>query len=253
MTGQWVEEFYLNQHEFGKSLFSKIPNSLFENLADEIQEQVGVPFQSVLELGGGHGNLSMELAKRDKNVTMIELVPEISEEVKNQNKFNLEVINEDFYDVQLDKTFDLLLYIDGFGIGDTSDQITLLQRIYNWMNDDGTALIDIYQPQYWRTISGIEMQIHPNLNVMRRYGYDFENDRMLDTWWRKDNPEETYTQSLACYSHEEINALVEAAGLTVVGYFPGGMMDYENKTWYNHASLNDCLAYRVKLKKNIDK
>lgn len=250
MTDAWVKEFYRNQFELGQSIFKNIPSTLYEKLADELIVQTGQSFQTVLELGGGMGKLSNQLAKLDKDVTMIELVPELCEVAKDNKHENLNIICDDFYDVDLTNTYDLILYIDGFGIGDTTDQLKLLNRINDWLNDDGIALIDIYQPRYWREVDGVEMQIHPELEVKRKYSFDYKNNRMLDTWWKSDQPGDTFTQSLACYTHEEIFALADAAGLTVVGYYPGGKMDYESEKWENTASLNECLAYRVKLKKS---
>lgn len=249
MTATWVKEFYKKQFELGEPIFKIIPSGLYEKLADEVMEQVGKPFQTVLELGGGMGRLSTQLANMGKNVTMIELVAELCEVAEDEKPENLEILNDDFYDVELNNKYDLVLYIDGFGIGDTTDQLRLLNRINDWLTEDGVALIDIYQPQYWRNVDGVQMQIHPELDVKRKYSYDYQNNRMNDTWWHMDQSDDTYTQSLACYSHEEIFALADAAGLTVVGYYPGGNMDYEEHNWENTASLNDCLAYRIKLKK----
>lgn len=251
MTYEWVYNFYPTQFKLGKQLFNQIPSAMYERLSQDLSEQIGKPFQTVLELGGGVGNLSKQLASEGKQVTMIEIIPELSDQAATDAPDTLEVIADDMHTVALNQTFDAIVYIDGFGVGEITDQMRLFHRIYDWLSDDGVALIDIYQPRYWREVAGIEMQIHPDIRVKREYGFDHENARMLDTWWEMDNPTEKVSQSLACYTHEEIYALADSCGLEIVGYYPGGRMDYDLKSWSNIASLNDCLSYRIKLRKKL--
>src|SRR5699024_563645 len=130
-----------------------------------------------------------------------------------------------FYDIDINKTFDTILYMDGFGVGFDKEQLILLKRINNWLVDGGVALIDIYNPNYWKKVSGQEMMPYPNSNISRIYGYDESLNRMTDTWWEDNNLEKTYTQSLACYSPDEIYSLCENAGLKIIAYYPGGAMD----------------------------
>lgn len=249
MTNTSIETFYLKQFELAEDLMKNIPDYAYQQLAEKIIEQVGKDFQTVLEIGGGMGGLSKELAKRGKDVTMVEIVPELSELAREGAPDNLIVINDDFYTVDLPEKFDLVLYIDGFGLGSTADQLKVLSRIHDWLKDDGTGLIDIYQPNYWQEIDGIELDIHPDLNVKRQYTYDYEENRLVDTWWSTKQPDNRYSQYLACYSHDNIFALTEASNLLISAYYPGGKMNYKKQEWSNMASLNECLSYRIKLEK----
>ena len=132
---------------------------------------------------------------------------------------------------------------------ETLDQLFLLQRIHNWLNEDGYALIDIYQPLYWQKIAGVEMYPLGKKDVKRKYGYDNVHHRMTDTWWETTQPDQATTQSLACYSPAHIHALCEQANLQIIGYFPGGAMDFEKRVYQEITSLEECLSYRIKLKR----
>lgn len=249
MKNNWEKIFYKKQFEWMDLQFDETSAAYFKQEADLILEQIGQPFRTVLELGSGRGDIANEIARQNKKVTTIELVEALCEYAEKHAHPNVQIICDDFYTVDLEEKFDAILYLDGFGVGSDEDQLFLLQRIYDWLSDDGYALIDIYQPLHWQKADGQEMYPFGSKDIQRKYSYDFENDRMLDIWWETKNPKNTVTQFLACYSPNEIYSLCEKAGLQVIGYFPGGAMDYENMTYKESASLEDCLSFRIKIKK----
>lgn len=239
--------FYKEQFQLFKEILDlSIPDSQF---AEEIIEQVGKPFTTVLELGAGNGLLARSLSAFNKKITTVELVPEMVEFAKKYNSSNITALCGSFYDIDLSNTFDTILYMDGFGVGTDKEQLALLKRIHDWLNDDGVALIDIYQPEYWKKVNGNKMMPFPNSNVSRIYGYDHTFNRMTDTWWEEDAPEIRYIQSLACYSLDEVYDLCRRANLNVTAYFPGGAMDYENWQFNEVVALSKALSYRIKVKK----
>lgn len=168
---------------------------------------------------------------------------------RNLNDPSITALCGNFYDIEILQTFDMILYIDGFGVGEDDNQLKLLHRIHNWLNDDGIALIDIYHPTYWKKANGQEMTPTGDQTIERRYGYDEINNRMTDTWWHTDTPTQTYTQSLACYTPEAITTLCQTAKLTITAFYPGGAMDFENWKYNEIAPLSECLSYRIKVKK----
>ncbi|REB05547.1 class I SAM-dependent methyltransferase [Sporosarcina sp. BI001-red] len=244
MTQSWVEPFYRKQFEWmNQSLDMK---DAYNKLALEVKEQVGKPFSEMLDIGAGRGDLAKSLAESGVKMTTLELVPELVEFAKERSNGLVTSHCGDFYTFELPDTFDVVSYFDGFGIGTDEDQLLLLHRIYKWMKEDGCALIDIYQPRYWQQVAGREMTVDA---AHRVYHYDEQGHRMLDSWWKADHPEEKVTQSLRCYSLEEISGLCEQAGLTIVGIFPGGAMDFEEWRYQECVPLHECLSYRVKVKK----
>lgn len=242
-----AQDFYKKQFKMSEDIseISTIPLEFVE----EIIEQVGRDFTTVLELGAGNGALSRGLSLFNKNITTVELVSDMVDFAKRFKTPNVTSLCGSFYDITINNTFDTVLYMDGFGVGSDKEQLTLLKRINNWLTDSGVALIDIYHPKYWRKTSGREMKPHPNLNVSRIYGYDESFNRMTDTWWEDNNPEETYTQSLACYSLDEIYDLCEKADLKIIAYYPGGAMDFENWKFNETVPLSAGLSYRIKVVK----
>ncbi|MFJ7828466.1 class I SAM-dependent methyltransferase [Psychrobacillus sp. NPDC096623] len=244
MKSNWVKPFYKRQFELYSP--SHKVSEYDMSLSAEIMEQVGKPFRTILELGAGNGRLARALASFDKEVTTIELVPEIVEFTKQSNDDKVNSLCGSFYTIELEETFEVILYMDGFGIGTDNDQIMLLERIYNWLSEDGIGLIDIYQPKYWQKVNGIKMS--PNLGVLREYGYDVQTNRMIDTWWAE-NSNDKVVQSLACYTPEEVIALCQRANLKVLEIYPGGAMDYDKWVFQENTTIDECLSYRIKIRK----
>lgn len=228
---------------------SSIDMSYYEEQAKEILEQAGKPIGSLLELGPWDGSLARAISKKVSRVTTVELVKEMTEAAEKNNPGNIDVIHGSFYDVWIADKFDAIIYIDGFGVGTDDDQFKLIRNIEHWLDDGGCALIDVYHPEHWKKADGIEMYPDPkhNPDIIRRYSYDHEQNIMMDTWCHKDDAGFKQTQYLKCYTPEEIHHLCKQAGLKIVGYFPNGAMDYENMRYYENASLEECMSYRIKI------
>ncbi|MEK4572853.1 methyltransferase domain-containing protein [Bacillus sp. FSL E2-8868] len=239
-----VKEFY--QKQFELSNYDINTESWLEQVAKEVQEQVGHPFQTMLELGAGNGGFARAMSKLRVRMTTVELVSELVSFAKEHSSSDIAIHCGDFYQINFEEKFDVVSYLDGFGVGTNDEQLFLLKRIKNWMKEDGCALIDIYQPLYWKKVSGQEM---PLSSAMRKYEYDSINERMLDHWWNPNQPNEIVTQSLRCYTVEEISDLCDEANLNIVAIFPGGAFDFEKSRYKEQASLHECLSYRIKVKK----
>ena len=246
---EWVKEFYKKQFLALVSTINTIPSKFFEEEIQNISEQIGRTYCHVLELGAGSGKIANELAKQGKFVTTVELVKELTDYAKQDAHPNLNILCGDFYKVNLDEQFEAILYLDGFGIGTDDDQLQLLNRIKHWLTDDGCALIDIYNPEYWNKIHSTQMSPTNNPTLLRKYSYDDLHQRMIDTWWHVENENDPYTQSLACYTLDEIYMLCQKANLQIIAYYPGGAMDFKNGVYHDITTLDNCLSYRIKLER----
>ena len=246
-TNQWVIPFYKKQFEWLHDVETEVASYLTQE-AENIEEQIGVNFKSMLDIGAGIGSIARTLDARSKDMTTLELVPELVEAARLRSPNSIDIHEGDFYTYTFSKQFDVVSYFDGFGIGTDDDQLTLLKRMKEWVKEDGTLLIDIYNPTYWRTIAaGRKMKVD---DAERIYSYDEENCRMVDSWWHNERPEEVVTQTLRCYTIDEISAMSDKAGLTITGIFPGGAMDFDKWIYNETAPLFSCLSYRLKLKKS---
>ena len=239
-----VKEFYKKQFEL--SNYDVNTESWIEQVAKEVQEQVGHPFQTMLELGAGNGGFARAMSKLNVTMTTVELVSELVEFAREHSSSDIAIHCGDFYQINFEEKFDVVSYLDGFGVGTNDEQLFLLKRIKDWMKEGGCALIDIYQPLYWKKVSGQEM---PLSSAMRKYEYDSINERMLDNWWNPNDLNDIVTQSLRCYTVEEISDLCDEANLNIVAIFPGGAFDFEKSRYKEQASLHECLSYRIKIKK----
>lgn len=245
MENNWAHEFYKMQYE----TIGNYPEEFYQESAKEILEQIGKPVSRLLELGAWDGSLARVLSTSADHITTVELVEEMTERAKALNPDNVEAIHGSFYDVYLPQKFDSIIYMDGFGVGTDEDQVKLLKNIHHWMDDSGCVLIDIYQPEHWKKADGIEMYPNPrNMpHIKRKYSYDFEKNMMMDTWWHEKDEKLKRTQYLKCYTPEEIYQLCKQARLKIIGYFPYGAMDYGEMQYNEHASLEECMSYRIKV------
>ncbi|QUW22157.1 class I SAM-dependent methyltransferase [Sporosarcina sp. Marseille-Q4063] len=247
---EWVQEFYKEQYRITEGMADAI-TKFDEALVDKVESTAGVNRQlKILELGGGLGLFAVAAAKRGHDVTVIELVPSAVEKIHklatvHDVEEKMKIIQGDFYEIDLPNDFDVVCYWDGFGVGSDDDQKLLLQRIDNWLLPSGVALIDVYTPWYWAKISGREMKIDED--SYRRYGFDPEGCRMLDTWWATDYPK--VTQSLRCYSPADLTMLLSGTSLFLHSIKPGGEMDYDKWIFTENVPLERAMTFLAVLKK----
>ena len=246
---EWAKQFYKQQFLLSKMEYEGMSHSYYLDEVEKVSEQFGKPFHKVLEIGAGVGYLANALASQEKDITTIELVDELVAFAKKNSTAPVRILCGDFYEIDVPGPFDCILYIDGFGVGEDTDQLRLLKRIHHWLKDDGYALIDIYEPNYWRHIYKGQMMPVKNSSVARQYDFDENTARLSDTWWHTELDLGKWTQSLKCYTPQQIHALCQQANLDIVGYFPGGEMNFETWSYYEPASLDYCISYRIKLKK----
>lgn len=248
----WIEDFYTKQEEWSGAYTFEV-NDYNRKKASKIQSLAGPPPKSVLELGAGGGQTASATAELGYNVTAIELLERpalFAESLSTKTKGgSMRVIQGDFYSVQLDESFDIVCYWDGFGTGEDIDQVRLLRRIETWLKTDGVVLLDIYSPWYWSKAAGIEMNFD---TVKRRYEFIAKDNRMIDRWWSLGKEQESVAQSLRCYSPADLKLLLRDTGLILVEdeIVPGGAVDYEAGTYVESTSLDKCMQYAVKLIKS---
>jgi SAM-dependent methyltransferase len=247
---EWIQDFYKEQYRITEGM-ADIITKFDEALVDKVESNSSVnrPLK-ILELGGGLGLFAVAAAKRGHDVTVIELVPSAVENIhklatEHDVEEKMTIIQDDFYNVDSPNDFDVVCYWDGFGIGSDDDQKLLLKRIDNWLLPTGVALIDIYTPWYWAKVSGQEMKIGEN--SYRRYGFDAEGCRMLDTWWTSDSDE--VTQSLRCYSPADLNMLLTGTCLFLHSTNPGGEMNYDQWVFTENVPLERAMTFLAVLKK----
>lgn len=205
---------------------------------------------NALELGSGMGLDAINLNLMGVNVDAIEIVEDLNNFASGlQKKYNSNVnfIENDFFEFAPNKKYDLIYYMDGFGVSSHEKQIQLLSNVNNWMTENGTCVIEVYNPIYWKKVDGMKMKISDSVN--REYGYDLDKNAFLDTWTSIDT-QYAYTQILHCYLPDEIIKMVEETDLVVDSIHPGGAMDYKTWEYQPKVSLEACLNYQVILRKS---
>ena len=246
---EWVKEFYDKQFEMMVSQGMSEPGKYHEETLKKVEKLAGREFNSILELGAGGGEFAATAAKEGYSVTAVELVPsriENAKRLKEQMGINdrLTIIEGSFYEVELNQQFDLVCYLDGFGIGEDEDQLKLLQRMSSWLKPEGIILMDVYMPWYWSKSAGQEMEIG---KALRRYDFDFQKKRMLDTWFEAGKSSPSVTQSLKCYAPDELEKLLASTDLKIDDIVPGGAVDYETLEYHENVEIEEAMSYMVKL------
>lgn len=247
---KWVQKFYTSQYIMADRLITNEVDSYHRQLVDKVENIAQCSVIKILELGGGQGGFAVAAAKRGHKVTVVELIPSAADQIhllakKHGVEQDMQIIQGDFYNIDLPNDFDIVCYWDGFGIGSDDDQSQLLTLISNWLSSRGTALIDIYTPWYWSHVPRQKMQL--GKNSFRRYGFDAEGCRMLDTWWAEGVDE--VTQSLRCYSPADLTRLAIGTGLLLDSFESGGAMDYEKQVFHKNVPLVNAMSYLAILTK----
>jgi len=212
----WVRSFYEKQHQWA-GVCSGPVEDVHRRRARLIVCPGRKPPYRILELGCGGGQSAVALAELGHEVVGIDLLPAAIQHARALGArtpgVSVAWVEADFYHFDPLGDFDVVCSFDGFGVGTDADQRRLLKRVASWLRPTGCAFIDIYNPSYWEQQAGKAMSWR---DVSRRYDYDREGSRMLDTWWPAGHPELAVTQSLRCYAPEELRSLIDGTGLSLV-------------------------------------
>lgn len=214
----WVREYYTEQaRTFGSSDIT----DYHRTCAAVLTGAAGGTPRTVLDLGCGNGAIALVLARGGASVMAVELNEvdaKRAAEFSAAEPVDLNVINADFYSVDLKKRFDLVYCWDGFGVGDDDDQQRLLRRIAaDWLQPAGKAVIDVFSPDYWIAMAGTSQAFRDRTDAewRREIRFDEDRSRMIDQWKTSAKPSVVRSQSLRCYAPAEFAALAESGGLTV--------------------------------------
>jgi SAM-dependent methyltransferase len=243
----WVERFYVRQNEWYGCYSGEIGERDRARVA-AVERWAGAGSKRILELGAGGGQTAAAAADAGHEVVAVELVSDFvrhaDELAKLPRAGSLCVVHDDFYRVELDGSFDVICYWDGFGVGSDDEQRRLLSRIARWLAPGGCALMDVSTPWYWARAVGVEMRFP---RVVRRYDFDAEACRLLDRWWPHGDERQAVTQSLRCYSPADLRLLSQGTGLILAAVEPGGAMDYESGRYTERVPLCQAMSYLAQL------
>ncbi|BCJ30215.1 class I SAM-dependent methyltransferase [Actinocatenispora sera] len=214
----WVRDFYSTTGRWWAPAMAGI-GQRERRRAALVDRVCGAGPYRVLELGAGFGNTAAALAEHGHDVTAVE-ISDRAEQAQRYVGPRLQVVQEDFYAVELPGGYDAVCYFNGFGIGTDTDQRRLLRRIATeWLRPGGSALIDVMNPFVWARWAGDRE--HQDADPANGYAYtvdertDFDpvRSRYTDTWWETDRPDEAITQVGRCYSPADLVLLLETTGL----------------------------------------
>jgi len=243
----WALEFYTKQNQWS-GVYEEAINAGHRLKAAWLAELTGPGQKRILELGVGGGQVAAAMAELGHEVVAVEQAPTLAAHAQTlagvERAGTLTVVQGSFYEVVLDDLFDVVCYYDGFGIGTDADQRRLLKRIAGWLAPTGCALIEIGTPWYAASVDGRGWTVG---QAERRYNFDADGCRWLDTWWPLGQPEQALQQSLRCYSPADLRMLLESTGLHLTHVKPGGTMDWEQGKWLPVVPLGKALSYLAQL------
>ena len=201
---------------------------------------------TLLELGAGGGQFAVAAAQAGHAVTALDLRASATAHttrLAEQHGVPVHACTGDFYTVDLGRTYDMVVYWDGFGIGEDADQAALLHQVAQWLEPHGTAFVEVFTPWYWAQHAGFTRNTD---TYMQTYGFDARRCRLLDTYTPVGG--EAITQSLRCYSPEDLCRLLPE-GLVLAEVWPGGAYDTRALTWHSTVPLGQCQSFTAVLQR----
>lgn len=197
----------------------------------------------VLELGAGGGATAAATADLGHRVTAVELSPVragFARELAAGRE--VDVVEGDFFTVELDGRFDCVAYWNGFGVGSDADQRRLLRRMADtWLAPGGSVILDVFSPWRWARVAGQQETVVRDMALVHARAFDPVLSRFVDRWWPADDESSAITQSARCYTPADLAMLLEGTRLAPVD---GTILDSNTQV---SASLWDAWMYRVRL------
>lgn len=220
----WALDYYTKQSEtFARAVVTESHRAIAARLhgwcaADD-------RCRAILELGAGMGGVAAALGDLGYDVCAVEFNPAdaaLARELAAESRpGTLRIVEADFFTVDLEARFDFVFYWDGFGIGTDDDQRRLLRRVASeWLADGGRVFLDVFSPWNWARRDGDTMTYTARDGAIWRRTIEFDTDasRFIDHWEPEVGGGEHRSQTIRCYSLDELRSLVDGTGLAVASF-----------------------------------
>jgi len=223
-TLDWIKDFYTQAGEW----WGEDPQApgVHPNRVKTLERLCGDGIKNILELGAGTGVSAAALADAGHNVTAVEISPSRAEYARKlaqePRKGSLNIIEGDFYTLELKRLFYVICCWETFGLGSDADQRRLLKRIANeWLEPSGCTLMDVYSPIRPAREAGTERRLSPlkgvlgSVEMFNRCHFDSIHCRWIDEWIPVQEPQKALAQAIRCSSPADLLLLLEGTGLIV--------------------------------------
>lgn len=256
---EWIKDFYT---QAGRWWGAEI-NGLEDLRAATIERLCRPGTKRILELGAGAGLTAALMADDGHHVVAVELSPVYAnfarEHLKTPRTGTLEIIEADFYTVELAGRFDVVCYWDGFGVGSDNDHRRLLQRIaQKWLAPNGCILMDVFSPVKPLRDANTTVQLEPldgvaeSVKMNRRCHFDPLNCRWIDEWEPVDEPDKALAQTVRCYTPADFLLLLGGTNLALKRLEVNGeALDFRSGDVVLSGILMEAYSYLVQLEADV--
>lgn len=257
-SNEWIKDFYTQASIWWGAEPHDSADEHIKRLA-MIKRLCGERKLRILDLGCGSGSTAATFADAGHDVVGVELNPTdigyAQKFLEDPHKGLLNILQGDFYTIQLEGCFDVVTWWEGFGLGSDGDQRCMLRRIVQeWLAPNGCALIDVYNPARPARYAGETFDwdalenVPGSVQMVQHCHYDVINNVWIDEWEPVETTEKALAQAIRCYSPADLILLLEGTGLAIERLeIDGQEIDFKAQKIHLLKEWLDLWAYLVKL------
>ena len=223
-SSKWIKDFYTQAGVW----WGADPQALgvHKTRVETVARLCGAGSKKILDLGTGPGATAAALADAGHDVIAVELSPSRANYARDlariPHKGSLTVLEDDFYSMKLNQSFDVVCCWQTFGLSTDADQRQLLRRIANeWIRPNGSVLMDVYSPIRPAREAGTQRRLPPldgvpgSVEMINHCHFDPVHSRWIDEWIPVAEPEKALAQTIRCYAPSDFLLLLEGTHLGI--------------------------------------
>jgi len=223
-SSKWIKDFYTQAGVWWGA--DPQVSGVHKTHVEIVARLCGKGSKKILDLGTGPGATAAALADAGHQVIAVELSPTRADFARElamiPRKGFLNILEDDFYTMELNERFDVICCWETFGLGTDTDQRCLLKRIADeWLVPNGCVLMDVYSPVRPAREAGTERRLAPlkgvtgSVEMINRCHFDPLYSRWIDEWIPVAAPENALAQAIRCYTPSDFLLLLEGTGLVM--------------------------------------
>lgn len=232
----WYRDWF-NSENYLK-IYSHRDESEAQRLVELIVKNLNLKFNSkILDMACGSGRHAIIFAKKEFDVTAVDLSPRLMLEAKEnalQNDVKINFVLSDILDFESTERFNLTLNLfTSFGYFDNDeDNFRVISKAYNFLIDGGYFVIDYFNKNYLLT-NLIPTTVFSENGLRITQNRFVEGNRVRkNITIENDGSSEEYYESVRLYSYDEMINFIKKVGFNIFNEFG----DYNGNNFNNESS-----------------